>query len=168
MQQPTKYYFLAPPDILPNTTLQLGQLFTSLKHPHHRLCSPPPIPPSQIQTIQSASPWEWSYDVSSSTSCDLSVTAGALAQLIPLGPDLAVSMRRGARVEFTAERLETTRFDPDKDYLDKCMAMKEVQEVLKRWKPSTLYMITGMKVAYDGTKKEVFKHSQGNHGWIDG
>ncbi|KAK0657807.1 hypothetical protein B0T16DRAFT_488885 [Cercophora newfieldiana] len=156
MKQPTKYYFLAPPDILPDTTLQLGQLFTSLKHPHRRLASPSPIDPSKIQPVAPVSPWEWSYDLSSSTECNLSVTAGALAQQI--GPDISASLSKGATIEFRAEKLETVTFEPDKAYLDECMATERVREFLKtRLRMRHLYIITGVKVAHDGVKREVFR-----------
>jgi hypothetical protein len=158
----TKFYFLAPShDIAPDTRLKLGQIFTKLAQPEQRLVEPQTIANERIHPVIDEN-WSWTSD--NNTSRGLSISAAALAGLLPFGPGIGVTASRGLTTEYGAERLETQQLDADpaylRAYLDASMSANEVKRFLEHHRVSALYMVTGLKIAHSGFIKKTSANSR--------
>ena len=91
-------------------------------------------------------PWSYIGSTKGGSSAGFSVQ---LPFLTALGFDFGLKKNQNDDIAITCRRVETSSFAPSKDFITKALKSDLVQEYAEQhWRPS-LFMVTGIKVAFD-------------------
>ncbi|KAF3055231.1 hypothetical protein GL218_07453 [Daldinia childiae] len=154
MANRTSYFFYAPTwDYPPNGPIRLGNVLTSLKKPERPLYTAAPFADAHVFSSEK-SQVEFSRDKLNSG--QFSIVTKFLS-FLGVGVDVGVSWGFREGEAFSFDRIETTQFFPNKDYLQRCIETAPVRRYLdkSRYK-KPVYIITGIKTV-TGAKAKSFK-----------
>lgn len=140
---PEKTYIRSPNnDYEPNKNIRLGHVWRNPRDPATFIRSSLPIPKGLINRNYKK---DWTVDLSKGSRVKLAIRA--LIGNLPVGTDNSIDWDHIDDGNFKMPIMETQSFEPDPSYVS--ASVKPVsQEMLKSG--TRLYMITGVKVAYDG------------------
>ena len=163
MEAAVKQYFLSPNfDYPPNGPIQLGRIFTSPKKlsdainplPEHLI----PIRPDQkSETSKKSFKTTVSHPYSG---FKIGLFAGFLQQFLPASANLDLQVNRNRQSILYADELKTEFFDPSDEYVGEALNVPAV--LAKVGKPnffSRLFIVTGVKTVYGGSKASSTKTS---------
>lgn len=141
-------WILAPADIQPNTTITLGKLIVNPLTPEGPPYLDPalPIPPGATTEFN----YPWTREVSHERSGMVGLFGSFMAN-VGLGGDVSAQFDRQSKSRVEVARLQTVKFEPGDEYLEKTLNGKLNLRFLKETgyrKP--IYVVTGLKVAYGG------------------
>ncbi|KAI1658709.1 hypothetical protein F4813DRAFT_388475 [Daldinia decipiens] len=154
MANRTSYFFYAPTwDYPPNGPIKLGNVLTSLKKPERPLCTAAPLADADVFSSEKTQV-EFSRDKLNSG--QFSILTKFLS-FLGVGVDVGVSWDVSEGEAFSFDRIETTQFFPNKDYLQRCIEAEPVRRYLDKSRyRKPIYIITGIKTV-TGAKAKSFK-----------
>jgi hypothetical protein len=104
------------------------------------------IPPEEV--IEAPPEYSWVYE-NGQTRSESAAANAQIPVFTPVGGGFVLGKSRGSNLTIKCARLETTRFVPKAEYLNQALADKEIRRYCQnRYFPS-VYMVTGIKVAYN-------------------
>jgi hypothetical protein len=139
-----KTYFLMPNfECKPDNYLKLGQIIKSYDRPLERLSEPlESLPKRETQVFRG-----WASSRFQSRLISGGIFTLFLAQILGFGADLDVTTSKQAASCFEADELEAQYFEPDNEYLALIADRKEIQQYLRRNPFTSIYIVTGLKIA---------------------
>ncbi|BCS19933.1 uncharacterized protein APUU_20366A [Aspergillus puulaauensis] len=141
-------WILAPADIQPNTTITLGKLIVNPLTPEGPPYLDPalPIPPGATTEFN----YPWTREVSHERSGMVGLFGSFMAN-VGLGGDVSAQFDRQHKSRVEVARLQTVKFEPGDEYLEKTLNGKLNLRYLKESGfRKSIYVVTGVKVAYGG------------------
>lgn len=157
-------WLLAPRDIKPNTTITLGKLICNPTIPEGPPYLAPalPVPPNATSEFN----YPWTREVNHQRSGMIGLFASFMANF-GIGGDASVQFEHQQKSRVEVARLQTMKFDPEDEYLERTLNLPANLRFLKESgfrKP--VYVVTGVKVAYGGRTSRSNAKSLGGEGSI--
>lgn len=157
-------WLLAPRDIKPNTTITLGKLICNPAIPEGPPYLAPalPIPPNATSEFN----YPWTREVSHQRSGTIGLFASLMANF-GVGGDASVQFERQQKSRVEVERLQTVKFEPEDEYLERTLNLPANLRFLKETRfRKSVYVVTGVKVAYGGRTSRSNAKAFGGEGSI--
>lgn len=152
VSQPKTFMLLPDKMHKPDDDIHLGTILPLSKH------TKLPDPDAPFNRYTRISPWPsdmrhpliekpWLYTGGRVLSGSAAINAEV--PFVPVGGSFVLGRSKEENITIQCDRVETTRFVPNVEYLKQSMADRDVQQYCRgRWFPS-VYMVTGIKVAYN-------------------
>lgn len=152
-------------DSPPVGAMALGNIITSPHYPEEALNEnqPPAIPAANLRRIEEDN-WSWEKEFKRAKG------GGVFASFLEwtgVGGELEGSSEDSQKEVYNVEKLVTESFVPSRDYLSCVMAEKAVDDAVKRSSSTKkVFIITGLKTAYNATKAIEAMEKNGFHAQI--
>ncbi|KAI0101216.1 hypothetical protein F4814DRAFT_108471 [Daldinia grandis] len=163
MANRTSYFFYAPTwDYPPNGPIKLGNVLTSLKRPERPLYTATPLADADVFSSEKS---QVEFSREKLNSGQFSIVTKFLS-VLGVGIDVGVGWDVSEREAFSFERVETTQFFPNQEYLQRCIEAGPVRRYLDKSRyRKPVYVITGIKTV-TGAQAKSFR-SQGVGGTLN-
>lgn len=159
-------YMLAPNwDFPPDGPIALGSLIKNPKRPDRALNSSTrvEIDKSRIITTKRTG---WSLARGDLRLGRVGLWASFLAPILGVGADIATSASRDSNDVYKCDELETRYFAPEDTYIGSCLCSPATKAYTDSHWWKSIYMITGLKIAYGATMETTKEIGYGTEGKI--
>lgn len=141
-------WFLAPRDVAPDSTIVLGKLIVDPFSPEGPPYLAPALPVSPSERTEFNYPW--THEKENERGGTLGLFASFMSY-VGVGGELSANLKFGGSLKIEVDRLQTLKFEPSDDYLEKSLNLDKNLQFLKDNKyRKPVYIVTGTKTAYSG------------------
>jgi hypothetical protein len=156
-------YFLAPTrDAPPETFIRLGNIIEEPRFADRPL-NEHPLPIEKCIVGSESKNGVLKFE--NTQTCTIGIWASFLMQILGVGGDINDQISKGITEKWEFQRIETLLFEPSTEYIEKSLDSTDVKRYVQHnrswlWDTS-LYMITGIKIAYGAKGTVSYARSKG-------